>query len=103
MTSYLEYRLLLIHSNWNLAENGDLKILSNKQKITNYKIIIQIEEGTCYPLRPKAYSEILHNIMRKPNPIKIYNSMQSVIGRKTDAPSTEIIETQHCKPLTISR
>lgn len=64
---------------------------------------MQIEEGTCYPLRPKAYSEILHNIMRKPNPIKIYNSMQSVIGRKTDAPSTEIIETQHCKPLTISR
>ena len=56
---------------------------------------MQIEEGTCYPLRPKAYSEILHNIMRKPNPIKIYNSMQSVIGRKTDAPSTEIIETQH--------
>ena len=64
---------------------------------------MQIEEGTCYPLRPKAYSEILHNIMRKPNPIKIYNSMQSVIGRKTDAPSTEIIETQNCKPLTISR
>lgn len=64
---------------------------------------MQIEEGTCYPLRPKAYSEILHNIMRKPNPIKIYNSMQSVIGRKTDAPWTEIIETQHCKPLTISR
>ena len=64
---------------------------------------MQVEEGTCYPLRPKAYSEILHNIMRKPNPIKIYNSMQSVIGRKTDAPSTEIIETQNCKPLTISR
>ena len=49
---------------------------------------MQIEEGTCYPLRPKAYSEILHKFMRKPNPIKIYNSMQSVIGRKTDAPST---------------
>ena len=60
---------------------------------------MQIEERTCYPLRPKA----LHNIMRKPNPIKIYDSMQSVIGCKTDAPSTEIIETQHCEPLTISR
>lgn len=92
-----------MHSHWNLAENGDLKILSNKQKITSYKIIMQIEEGTCYPLSPMAYSEILHNIMRKPNPIKNYNSMQSVIGCKTDAPSTEIIETQHCKPLTISR
>lgn len=50
MTSYLEYCLLLMHSHWNLAENEDLKILSNKQKITNYKIIMQIEEGTCYPL-----------------------------------------------------
>ena len=29
--------------------------------------------------------------------------MQSVIGCKTDATSTEIIETQHCEPLTFSR
>ena len=51
-----------MHSHWNLAENGDLKILSNKQKITNYKIIMQIEEGTCYPLSPKAYSKIIYII-----------------------------------------
>ena len=46
MISYLEYRLLLIHSHWNLPENGNLKILSNKQNITNYKKNADIEEGT---------------------------------------------------------